>query len=63
MNLRSRLRHGLAVVCLSLISAIAMAETAPAPGALPDTAMPSVITVPPEAQPSANFNADAATNA
>jgi STE24 endopeptidase len=63
MNSRSRLRYVLAVICLSLVSAIARAETAPAPGALPNTAMPSVITVPPEAQPSANFNADAATNA
>jgi len=35
----------------------------PAPGTQPQTAMPSVIQVPPEAQPSPNFNAEAATNA
>jgi STE24 endopeptidase len=34
-----------------------------APGAKPATAMPSVLTVPPEAQPSPHFSAEAGTNA
>jgi STE24 endopeptidase len=40
-----------------------MAQGQPAPGTLPATAMPSVITVPPEAQASPNFNVVGATNA
>jgi len=39
------------------------AQAAPPPGQQPLTAMPSVITVPPEARPSPNFNAEAATRA
>jgi STE24 endopeptidase len=38
-------------------------QQAPTPGLQPLTAMPSVIQVPPEALPSSNFNAEAATNA
>lgn len=40
-----------------------MAQGQPGPGTLPATAMPSVITVPPEAQASPNFNVETATNA
>jgi Zn-dependent protease with chaperone function len=39
------------------------AQNTPSPGARPATVMPSVIAVPPEAQPSPHFNAEAATNA
>jgi STE24 endopeptidase len=53
---------GLAIFCLFLGLGIAAAQT-PAPGASPATAMPSVITVPAEAQPSANFDPEAATRA
>jgi len=48
-------------LCLMITSALG--QQAPTPGVQPLTAMPSVIQVPPEAQPSANFNAEAATNA
>jgi STE24 endopeptidase len=40
-----------------------LAQPAPSAGQKPLTAMPSVIQVPPEAQPSPHFNAEAATNA
>ena len=50
-----------AVFLLILVNT-ACAQT-PAPGQQPRTVMPSVLTVPPEAQPSANFNIDTATNA
>jgi len=59
MTLRSVLL-GLAFLCSANI---ALAQQAPAPGARPATVMPSVLTVPPEAQPSPHFNAEAATNA
>lgn len=48
------------VVSFCLIPFIALGQ---APGQKPLTAMPSVIQVPPEAQPSPNFNAEEATNA
>jgi STE24 endopeptidase len=48
------------LVSFCLIPHIALAQ---APGRQPLTAMPSVIQVPPEAQPSPDFNAEAATNA
>jgi STE24 endopeptidase len=53
----------LLVVCICLLTGSVVGQQAPAPGTQPLTAMPSVIQVPPEAQPSANFNAEAATNA
>ncbi len=54
-----------AMVVLSLLLSVkcSHAQQAPGPGALPTTAMPSVISVPPEAQSSANFDVEAATNA
>ena len=54
---------GLVVFCLCLMLGSVAGQQAPAPGLQPLTAMPSVIQVPPEAQPSPNFNAEAATNA
>jgi STE24 endopeptidase len=64
MNLRLRL---LCVALLSLASlwgaTFVQAQDASGPGAKPATAMPSVLTVPPEAQPSSHFSAEAATNA
>jgi STE24 endopeptidase len=63
MNSRITICAGLLVLILSLSLCAARAEQTPAPGVQPATAMPSVITVPPEAQPSAHFNADAATEA
>src|SRR6202046_2238254 len=60
-------RKGFCIGLLVLISSLAVftahAKPPPVPGARPATAMPSVLTVPPTAQPSANFNADAATDA
>jgi STE24 endopeptidase len=46
-----------------MIRGSVLAQPAPGPGVQPLTAMPSVIQVPAEAQPSPNFNAEAATNA
>jgi STE24 endopeptidase len=51
------------VLYLCLMTGSAVGQQAPTPGLHPLTAMPSVIQVPPEAQPSSNFNAEAATNA
>jgi STE24 endopeptidase len=53
----------LVVLCLCLMTGIVVGQQAPTPGLQPLTAMPSVIQVPPEAQPSSNFNAEAATDA
>ena len=53
----------LLAVILGVVCGMAVAQAQPGPGALPATAMPSVITVPPEAQASPNFNVEAATNA
>jgi STE24 endopeptidase len=63
MNLRKAACVGLLVLISYLGLCTAHAQQTPSPGAQPATAMPSVITVPPEAQPSANFNAEAATEA
>jgi STE24 endopeptidase len=59
MNSRS------ALLCLALLccGCVASAQQSPGPGARPATVMPSVLTVPPEAQPSSHFNIEAATNA
>ena len=54
---------GLFVVCLCLLIGTMPGQQAPTPGLQPLTAMPSVIQVPPEAQPSPGFNPEAATNA
>ena len=50
----------LAIVCGSTL---ALAQQATQSGARPLTVMPSVLTVPPEAQPSSHFDPEAATNA
>ena len=58
MNLRS------GFLCLALVlcgATLVQAQNAPGPGAKPATEMPSVLTVPPEAQPSPHFSAEAAT--
>lgn len=51
----------LALLCLGVPGVFA--QSTPAPAALPLTAMPSAISVPPAAQSSPNFNAEAATDA
>ncbi len=61
MSSRKILVCGHAVACL--LSCAMWAEQAPVAGKKPLTEMPSVITVPPEAQPSDHFDAEAATNA
>jgi STE24 endopeptidase len=53
-------RFGCILAFIFLIFGSALAQP---PASNSDSTMPSVITVPPEAQPSANFNVDAATNA
>jgi STE24 endopeptidase len=63
MKLRKDACVGLLVLTFTLALCPAHAEQVPTPGTQPATAMPSVIAVPPEAQPSANFNVDAATEA
>jgi STE24 endopeptidase len=59
MTLLARLSCILAFFCL--LSGTVLAQ--PASSSTADSTMPSVITVPPAAQPSANFNVDAATEA
>ncbi len=53
------------LLCLAFLcwGCVASAQDASAPGARPATVMPSVLTVPPEAQPSPHFSAEAATEA
>ena len=48
---------------LCLLSCVVSAQQRPGAGAEPATAMPSVLTVPAAAQPSPNFNVEAATDA
>ena len=61
---RRKWREGLLVLAAALLFSLALwAQPAPPPGQQPATAMPSVLRVPPEAQPSANFDAEAATRA
>jgi STE24 endopeptidase len=60
MSLRVRM---LVLLWTSLGAVAALAQATPTPGMQPATVMPSVLTVPPEAQASPNFNAEAATNA
>jgi STE24 endopeptidase len=59
---RPKSGSGLALICFLLMTAGVCGPQAPTPGARPLTAMPSVIRVPPEAQPSPNVNAEMATN-
>jgi STE24 endopeptidase len=63
MKLRPALSASLLVLAISFLGAAAWGQQTPGPGALPATAMPSVLQVPPEAQPSDHFDAVAATNA
>src|SRR6202167_6204949 len=63
MGSRANWYCGLVVVCLCLLTSRMVGQQAPPPGTQPLTVMPSVIQVPPEAQPSPDFNAEAATNA
>jgi STE24 endopeptidase len=61
MKIRSALSANLLALCF--LCGVAGGQQAPGPGAMPATAMPSVVQVPPEAQPSDHFDAVAATNA
>ncbi len=63
MNLFTNRLFRSVVLSFSLITGSVLAQSAPGPGVQPLTAMPSVIRVPPEAQPTPNFNVEAATNA
>jgi len=63
MKLRPAFCASLFVFSLCFLGSAAWGQEAPGPGALPATAMPSVVQVPPEAQPSDHFDAVAATNA
>ena len=63
MRLFSRSCWGFVAFCLCLMPISGLSAQTPTPGTPPQTAMPSVIQVPPEAQPSPNFNAETATNA
>jgi STE24 endopeptidase len=57
------LLRGFSVVLCCFLPLAVSANAAPAAGKKPLTEMPSVITVPPEAQPSDHFDPEAATNA
>jgi STE24 endopeptidase len=63
MKIRPALSASLIVFALCFLGGVARGQQAPGPGAMPATAMPSVVQVPPEAQPSDHFDAVAATNA
>jgi STE24 endopeptidase len=63
MSMRMLWRCGFVVLFCCLLSGSIAAEQAPVPGQKPLTEMPSVITVPPAAQPSDHFDPEAATNA
>jgi STE24 endopeptidase len=63
MDWRTWLRGCLLVLFFCLGSCIASAQGTASSSAQASTASPSVITIPPEAQPSEHFNAEAATNA
>ena len=63
MSLRMLWRCGFAFLFCGLLSGVIAAEQAPVPGQKPQTEMPSVIAVPPAAQPSDHFDPEAATNA
>ncbi len=61
--LRISLAAILTVLALGSLAGTAWCQDAPGPGAKPATEMPSIVQVPPEAQPSDHFDAVAATNA
>jgi STE24 endopeptidase len=63
ITLHIRLCYGLPILLLCMISAMGVAQDASTADYRSSAASPSKITVPPEAQPSANFDAEAATNA
>jgi STE24 endopeptidase len=63
MSSRRPIVWGFVAVYFSLLSYVLWAEQAPVAGKKPVTEMPSVITVPPEAQASDHFDPEAATNA
>jgi len=63
MKLRPAFSVSFLVFALCCFWGAAWGQEAPGPGAKPATAMPSVVQVPPEAQPSDHFDAVAATNA
>ena len=63
MSSRMAFAWGCIIVFCALLSHAIWAEQAPVPGKKPLTEMPSVITVPPEAQASDHFDPEAATNA
>jgi STE24 endopeptidase len=63
MKLSFALRAGLFALVCFFIAGAALAQQSSGAGQKPGTEMPSVTTVPPEAQPSDHFNAEAATNA
>jgi STE24 endopeptidase len=63
MKMRLALSATWLVLALCVSGGAAWGQEAPGPGALPSTAMPSVLRVPQEAQPSDHFDAVAATNA
>ena len=58
-----KLPLAVAGICIWLLAVGVLRAQTSTPGVQPLTAMPSVIQVPAEAQPSNNFNAEAATNA
>jgi len=63
MNFLPALRAGLCALALIFLATIGSAQQPASGGQMPQTVMPSVTTVPPQAQPSDHFNAEAATNA
>ena len=63
MKVRGTVMVGLALFALLLSVSRSHAQGAPGPGALPQTAMPSAIRVPAAAQPSDDFDVEAATDA
>jgi STE24 endopeptidase len=63
MKISFALRAGLFVLVCFLIAGAVLAQQSSGAGQKPGTEMPSVTTVPTEAQPSDHFNAEAATNA
>lgn len=63
MSSRTKRTIGLVALSFCLMTGSVLSQDAPGPGTQPLTAMPSVIQVPREAQPSPNFSPEAATNA
>jgi STE24 endopeptidase len=63
MNCRKMKFAGLAVLAMLVFASAFHAQQTPGPGEKPATVMPDVVQVPAAAQPSARFDADAATEA